>query len=91
MVKGVNKNVIEINDTGSEIFERIVFYVSPRFSNISAKRLLKETDKFTFNAAGHYKKSRNSLRQRMIRRRRRFILGVSLIIVAIAAVIIAFL
>ena len=74
MVKGVNKNVIEINDTGSEFFERIVFYVSPRFCNLSAKRLLKETDKFTFDYEKRQPR-RNTLRRRMIKRRRRFVLG----------------
>ena len=29
MVKGVNKTVIEVNNTGSKVFDRIVFYVSP--------------------------------------------------------------
>lgn len=41
MVKGVNKTVIEVNDTGSRMFEKIVFYVSPKYGNISAKRLKK--------------------------------------------------
>ena len=26
MVKGVNKTVIEVNNTGSKVFDRIVFY-----------------------------------------------------------------
>lgn len=89
MVKGVNKNVIEINDTGSEIFERIVFYVSPRFCNISAKRLLKETDKFTFNYQKRFQK--NTLRQMMIKRRRRFILAVLAAVVIIASAVAAIL
>lgn len=29
MVKGVNRNVIEINDTGSELFERAILFVKP--------------------------------------------------------------
>ena len=29
MVKGVNRNVIEISDTGSELFERALFFVRP--------------------------------------------------------------
>ncbi|MCQ2455396.1 MAG: hypothetical protein MJ090_04595 [Clostridia bacterium] len=44
MVKGVNKSIIEINNTGSEVFERIVFYVSPKFSSLGAKTLQKATD-----------------------------------------------
>ena len=37
MVKGVNKTVIEVNDTGSRIFEKIVFYISPKYSGLSPK------------------------------------------------------
>ncbi len=42
MVKGVNKTVIEINDTGSQMFERVVLFVSPQYGNISTKRLNSE-------------------------------------------------
>ena len=87
MVKGVNKNVIEINDTGSEFFERIVFYVSPKFCSVSAKRLLSETEKFTFNYEKQ-RSGRNTLRRRMIRRGRiKFILGTVAAILIIAAVV----
>ncbi len=29
MVKGVNKNIIEISDTGNECFERVILFVRP--------------------------------------------------------------
>ncbi len=86
MVKGVNKNVIEINDTGSDVFERIVFYVSPNFSSLGQKRLLKETDKFTFN---YKQNAKNTLRARCIRRRRRFLCLAALSVLAVAAAITA--
>lgn len=44
MVKGVNKNIIEVNDTGSEFFEKIVFYVSPKFASLGAKSLKKASE-----------------------------------------------
>lgn len=67
MVKGVNKTVIEVNDTGSKMFEKIVFYVSPQYGNISAKRLKK--------AAGDLAREldvapQRPLRARVIRKRR---------------------
>ncbi len=49
MVKGVSKTVIEVNNTGSKLFEKIVFYVTPEFSNLSAKQLKKAANSFTFN------------------------------------------
>jgi hypothetical protein len=49
MVKGVSKTIIEVNNTGSKLFEKIVFYVTPEFSNLSAKQLKKAANSFTFN------------------------------------------
>lgn len=30
MIKGVNKNVIEISDTGNDLFERAILFVRPQ-------------------------------------------------------------
>lgn len=46
MVKGVNKTVIEINDTGSRFFEKVVFYVSSKYSSMSAAQLEKAANAF---------------------------------------------
>lgn len=42
MVKGVNKKVIEINDTGNEVFEKVVLYINPEYSVLSNKELKRE-------------------------------------------------
>ncbi len=39
MVKGVNKTVIVVNDTGNEMFEKIVFYVTPKYSQANLREL----------------------------------------------------
>lgn len=39
MVKGVSKQVIVVNNTGNKYFEKIVFYVTPEYSNISTGKL----------------------------------------------------
>ena len=49
MVKGVNRTVIEVNNTGSKLFERIVFYVTPEYGTLSAKQLRKAAAAFSFN------------------------------------------
>lgn len=49
MVKGVNKTVIEVNNTGSRYFEKIVFYVTPQYGNLSAKQLKRAASTFSFN------------------------------------------
>ncbi len=70
MVKGVNKTVIEVNNTGSKFFEKIVFYVTPQYGNLSTKQLLRETDSFTFNFAERADRGYKTLRKRMKRKRR---------------------
>lgn len=47
MVKGVNKTIIEVNNTDSKFFERIVFYVTPEYSSLNAKRLREAAESFT--------------------------------------------
>ncbi len=42
MVKGVNKSIIEINDTGNDVFEKIVLYVRPQYSMLNNKELNRE-------------------------------------------------
>lgn len=39
MIKGVNRQVVEVSDTGSEYFERILFIVKPEFSSTSESKL----------------------------------------------------
>ncbi len=72
MVKGVNKTIIEVNNTGSKFFEKIVFYVTPQYGKLSTKQLLRETDNFTFNFAERADRGYKTLRARM-RKKRRFI------------------
>ena len=74
MVKGVNKTVIEVNNTGSKVFDRIVFYVSPSCVNLSAKNLNRAIRSCTFDLDSRAGKGYNSLRKRILLRRR-FIIG----------------
>ena len=39
MTKGVNRQVLEIHETGSEYFEKAMFFVKPEYSHLSEKRL----------------------------------------------------
>ena len=64
MVKGVNKTVIEINDTGSPFFEKVVFYVSSQFGNMSAKQLENAATAFAQGLSDKDAK-RRSLRKRV--------------------------
>lgn len=39
MVKGVNRQVLEIRETGSQYFERAFFFVKPEFADTDEKKL----------------------------------------------------
>lgn len=39
MLKGVNKQIIEINDTGNAYFEKVLFFVKPECCALSHKKL----------------------------------------------------
>lgn len=39
MIKGVNHQVVEVNDTASEYFERIIFFVKPEYSFVSEGKI----------------------------------------------------
>lgn len=39
MIKGVNHRVVEVSDTGSDYFEKIMFFVSPEYAGISEGKI----------------------------------------------------
>lgn len=39
MIKGVNHQVVEVNDTSCEYFERIIFFVKPEYSSVSEGKI----------------------------------------------------
>ena len=83
MVKGVNKTVIEVNNTGSKIFDRIVFYVTAQYGNLSAKELLKATEQFTFQFDKRSGRGYKKLRRRMMRKRILSVFGIAAASVAL--------
>lgn len=85
MVKGVNKTVIEVNDTGSRMFEKIVFYVSPKYGNLSTKRLARAAGQM----AREIEKPRVPLRRR-VKRRRAVMCGLFLALAALVLTAVIF-
>ncbi len=59
MVKGVNKKIVEIKDTGNIYFEKAILYVRPQMTDTPQKHLLKEA-KFYLKRT-YPSESRNSL------------------------------
>jgi len=73
MVKGVNKTVIEVNNTGSKMFEKIVLYVTPEYGNLSAKQLRKAAGSLVLGFED--RKPSPSLRKRMAKKRKLLVFG----------------
>lgn len=44
MIKGVNRQVVEITKPSCEYFERVVFFVKPEFSSVSQGTLRERAD-----------------------------------------------
>ncbi|NMP36807.1 MAG: hypothetical protein GX051_01585 [Clostridiales bacterium] len=57
MIKGVNKQVVDVNDTGSEYFERAIFFVKPEYSGVSEGKL-REKAQLIIDGAGAPVKSK---------------------------------
>ncbi len=64
MVKGVKRDIIEVNNTGSECFERIVFYVSPDFK-LSGKNVAELAAKELSEIVSGSKDYKTTLRYRV--------------------------
>ena len=82
MVKGVNKTVIEINQTGSKYFSKIILYVSPGFNEKSANKLAGEAEKIVKELSTV---SYRPLRERVRRRKVKSVLIATLTISFLAA------
>ena len=88
MVKGVSKTVIVVNNTGSKLFEKIVFYVTPEYGTLSAKQLKKAASSFSFNYDDSAPKA--ALRRRIKRKRqiRALILATAVLLALITVALI---
>ena len=49
MIKGVNKAIIEINETGNKYFEKAIFYVRCDHCDESSKKLEKKAKEYIAN------------------------------------------
>lgn len=51
MLKGVNRQVVEVSQPNSRYFERILYIVKPEFSGLSQSKLMDEAGKLNQNPA----------------------------------------
>ena len=88
MVKGVSKTVIVVNNTGSKLFEKIVFYVTPEYGNLNAKQLRKAASEFSCNYDYSPAKSLRKRYKRKLNIKLLSILGLGLAILTVALILI---
>ena len=50
MIKGINKQILEVTNTESPYFEKIIFFVRPTSANVSENELKDEAQKIALKA-----------------------------------------
>ncbi|MDO4743292.1 MAG: hypothetical protein Q4B04_04580 [bacterium] len=72
MLKGVNKRIIEVCETGNEYFEKVLLFVSPEHSNISESKLVKQAQRYvelikkSDSLSGLYNQTRKPIPRRQL-------------------------
>lgn len=51
MIKGVNRQVVEVNDTGCDYFEKIMFFVKPEYVSVSENKIRESASRIAGNAS----------------------------------------
>ena len=46
MLKGVNKSIVEINDTGNMYFEKALLYIRPEMNNVPERHIAREAAEY---------------------------------------------
>lgn len=49
MIKGINKQVVEVNDTGNRYYERAILFLKPEYADLQKEILEKEAKKLLKN------------------------------------------
>ena len=65
MIKGVNKQVLEINETQNGFFEKAIFFVKPEYSGMGEGRLRESAKREIENAGMPPLKSKSTRKMKM--------------------------
>ena len=74
MVKGVNKTIIEISNTGNKLFNRVILFVSPEYVDKSDKKLTEEAQSLIRKLESMSGESLRSAVKRQRKRKKRIII-----------------
>ena len=50
MIKGINRQVVEVRETGCEYFEKIMFFVKPEYISVSEGEIREQAGKIASGA-----------------------------------------
>lgn len=67
MVKGINRQVLELNDTGSRYFEKAFFFVKPEYSRESESVLRQSALRAVNEGLGVPKSRRQKIKSKAVR------------------------
>ncbi len=87
MVKGVNKTIIEINNTGNNYFERAILFIDPEYCCFSEKRIKNEALKYLNGVNKDYPVGLRQRRLIKLKRKKKLIFLVSAGIVALSVLL----
>ena len=66
MVKGVNRQVLEIHETGCDYFEKALFFVRPEFSGESDSKLKSKALNSIYNSTGIPKTRKQKIKSKAL-------------------------
>ncbi len=93
MVKGVNKQIIEINDTGNKYFERVLLFVSPGKKDLPGELLQTKAKDYVVDFSKNFHETvplREQIRKKRARKRAFLIAGGVATLALLAAAIMKF-
>lgn len=90
MVKGVNKHIIEINDTGNKYFEKVLLFITPGKKDFPEEILHAKAREYLFEITNN---ADNDLNLRELIRRKRakkkiLVISGAIVVIALTAVMI---
>lgn len=89
MVKGVNKSVIEISETGSKYFSKVILFVSPEYVQKKSRKLNTEAENIIKKL--QFPSTTVSLRKTMNNRKKKrniFIFSFSVLLFALVSAVV---
>ena len=91
MVKGVNKQIIEINDTGNKYFDKVLLFISPGKKDLPDELIQAKAKEYVLDFSKSLKDSvplRERIRKKQAKKRVFIISGILAVVAISTAVII---